>query len=90
MNGIRSHIGDGVYTEEVNKVALCPNDDKRQILGDQVNTLALGHYNILYKNFAYLIKSQKSKNQKADHLIKLSDQELAFGGFCMRSSFKTL
>ena len=35
MNGIRSYIGDGVYTEEVNKVALCPNDDKRQILGDQ-------------------------------------------------------
>ena len=31
MNVIRSHKHE-VYTEEVNKVALCPNDDKRHIL----------------------------------------------------------
>ena len=35
-----------VYTEEVNKVALCPSDDKRHILEDGVHTLALGHYRI--------------------------------------------
>ena len=32
--------------EEVNKVALCPSDDKRHILEDGVHTLALGHYMI--------------------------------------------
>ena len=34
-----------VYTEEVNKIALCPDDDKRHILEDGV-PLALGHYMI--------------------------------------------
>ena len=38
------------YTEEVNKIALCPSDDKRHILEDGVHTLALGHYRI-YKYF---------------------------------------
>ena len=45
MNVIRSHIHE-VYTEEVNKVALCPIDDKRHILEDGARTLALGHYRI--------------------------------------------
>ena len=36
-----------VYTNEVNKVALCPNDDKRRLLEDGVHTLALGHCRIL-------------------------------------------
>ena len=43
MNVIRSYRHE-VYTEEVNKVALCPSDDKRYILEDQMHTLALGHY----------------------------------------------
>ena len=43
MNVIRSHVHE-VYTEEVNKVALCPDDDKRHILENGVHTLALGHY----------------------------------------------
>ena len=46
MNIIRSHMHE-VYTEEVNKVALCSDDDKRYILEDGINTLALGHYRIL-------------------------------------------
>ena len=46
MNVIRSHKHE-VYTEEVNKVALCSNDDKRHILEDLMHTLALGHYRIL-------------------------------------------
>ena len=46
MNVIRSHIHE-VYTEEVNKIALCPSDDKRHILEDLTHTLALGHYRIL-------------------------------------------
>ena len=46
QNIIRSYEHE-VYTEEVNKVALSANDDKRYILKDGVNTLALGHYKIL-------------------------------------------
>ena len=46
MNVIRSHMHE-IYTEEVNKVALCSSDDKRHIPEDQVHTLALEHYRIL-------------------------------------------
>ena len=45
MNIVRSYKHE-VYTEEVNKIALCPSDDKRHILEDGVHTLALGHYMI--------------------------------------------
>ena len=45
MNVIRSHKHD-IYTEEVNKVALSSNDDKRHLLKGQTNTLALGNYRI--------------------------------------------
>ena len=45
MNVIRSHRHE-VYTEEVNKIVLCPSDDKRHILEDGVHTLALGYYRI--------------------------------------------
>ena len=45
MNVIRSHKHE-IYTEEVNKVALCPSDDRRHILEDQMHTLTLGHYKI--------------------------------------------
>ena len=45
MNVIRCHKHE-VYTEEVNKVALSSNDDKRYILKDGINTLAWGHHRI--------------------------------------------
>ena len=45
MNIIRSHRHE-VYTEEVNKVVLCPSGDKSHILEDGARTLALGHYRI--------------------------------------------
>ena len=45
MNVIRSYKHE-VYTEEVNKVALCSDDDKRYILKDGINTLAWGHHKI--------------------------------------------
>ena len=43
MNVFRSH-GHDVYTEEINKIALSANDDKRVILKDGVHTRAHGHY----------------------------------------------
>ena len=43
MNVFRSH-GHDVYSEEICKVALSVNDDKRIIQNDGVHTLAHGHY----------------------------------------------
>ena len=43
MNVIRSH-GHELFTEEVNKIALSANDDKRVILEDGIHTLAHGHW----------------------------------------------
>ena len=43
MNVFRSRKHE-VFTEEVNKVALSADDDKRIILPNKVNTLAYGHY----------------------------------------------
>ena len=45
MNVIRSYNHE-VYTEVVNKIALCSDDDKRHILKGLTDTLALGHYKI--------------------------------------------
>ena len=45
MNVMRSYDHD-VYTEEVNKIALCSDDDKRHIIEGQTDTLALWHYRI--------------------------------------------
>ena len=35
-----------MYTEEVNKVALSAEDDKRVIMEDGIHTLAYGHYSL--------------------------------------------
>ena len=45
MNVIRSRKHE-IFTEEINKISLSPNDDKRCILKDGIHTLALGHYEI--------------------------------------------
>ena len=45
MPVIRSHNHE-VCTEEINKVALGSNDDKRYILEDGINTIPWGHYRI--------------------------------------------
>src|ERR1043165_6262448 len=45
MNVIRSHRHD-IYTEEVNKIALSPDDDKRATMQDGVHTLAYGHHTL--------------------------------------------
>ena len=43
MNVIR-HRKHDLFTEQINKIALSANDDKRVILEDKVRTLAIGHY----------------------------------------------
>ena len=45
MNVIRSHLHE-IYTEEVNKVALCADDDKRIIMEDGMHTEGYGHYKL--------------------------------------------
>ena len=43
MTVFKSHKHE-IYTEEINKIALSSDDDKRIVLPDRVNTLAHGHY----------------------------------------------
>ena len=45
MNVIRSHKHE-IFTEEVNKIALSANDDKRVILEGGIHTLALSHFQL--------------------------------------------
>ena len=45
MNIIRSYEHE-VYTEEVNKVALSAEDDKRYIMADGIHTMAWGHHKL--------------------------------------------
>ena len=45
MNVIRSHCHE-IYTEEINKIALSSDDDKRVIMVDGIHTLAYGHTNL--------------------------------------------
>ena len=48
MNVIRSEKHE-IHSEQVNKVALNCEDDKRVILDDKVSTLAIGHYTLKRK-----------------------------------------
>ena len=45
MNVIRSHC-HAIYTEEINKIALPSDDDKRVIMPDGIHILAYGHTNL--------------------------------------------
>ena len=45
MNVIRSHCHE-IYTEEINKITLSSDDDKRVIMADGIHTLAYGHTNL--------------------------------------------
>ena len=41
----RSHCHE-IYTEEINKIALSSDDDKRVIMTDEIHTVAYGHKNL--------------------------------------------
>ena len=45
FNNNNNNLHD-LYTEEVNKVALSSEDDKRVIMEDGIHTLAYGHYSL--------------------------------------------
>ena len=45
MNVIRSYCHE-IYTEEINKMALSSDDDKRVIIFDGIHTLAYGYKNL--------------------------------------------
>ena len=49
MNVIRSHCYE-IYTDEINKIALSSDDDKRVIMADGIQSLAYGHPNLKYCN----------------------------------------
>ena len=49
MNIIRSHHHE-VFSEEVNKIALSSEDDKRVIMENHIHTKAHGHYSLHRKN----------------------------------------
>ncbi|XP_065662849.1 uncharacterized protein LOC136085468 [Hydra vulgaris] len=60
MNIIRSH-GHEVFTEEINKVALSAEDDKRVILEDGIHTLAYGHYKLRNKSIEHATEQEHNK-----------------------------
>ena len=45
MSVMRSHCHD-IYAEEINKIALSSDNDKRIIMADGIPTLAYGHKNL--------------------------------------------
>ena len=45
MDVIRSHCHE-IYTEEISKIALSSDDDKRVIMADEIHTVAYGHTNL--------------------------------------------
>ena len=55
-------------TEEVNKVALASEDDKRVIMEDGIHTLAYGHHRLI--NWGFLVSQSESVSQKIVSLTK--------------------
>ena len=45
MNVLRSHCHE-IYTEEIEKISLSSDYDKRVIMADGIHTLAYGHTNL--------------------------------------------
>ena len=60
-----------MYTEQINKVALSPKDDKRVILTDGIKTLPIGHWRTKHKNLQDIQINTKKLAEKGS-LIKLA------------------
>jgi len=58
MNVIRSRLHE-VFSEEVNKIALSSEDDKRVIMEDGIHTNAYEHYSLRENN-----KNSHTKNEQ--------------------------
>ena len=70
MNVIRSHKHD-IYTEEINKIALSAEDEKRVVLEDGIKTLAFGHYKLQNKlAMRQLKQKQEQKLKKVGESVK--------------------
>ena len=50
MNVIRTHCHE-IYTEEINKIALSSDEDKRIIMADGIHTLAYGYTELKIFNY---------------------------------------
>ena len=66
MNVIRSHCHE-IYTEEINKIALSSDDDKRVIMANGIHILAYGHTNI--KNYNKKISFNMIPNILVDSVV---------------------
>ena len=66
MNVIRSHCHE-IYIEEINKIALSSDDDKRVIMADGIHTLAYGHTNL--KNCNYKMSYNEIPNILVDSVV---------------------
>ena len=90
INVIRSHCHE-IYTEEIHKIALTSDDDKRVIMADGIHTLAYGHTNfkkIVIKKVCYnerpniLIDSVVLPNKPLSNLEIIDDvKKLSLYGF---------
>ena len=90
MNVIRSHCHE-IYIEEINKIALSSDDDKRVIMADGIHTLAYGHgklIKIVIKKIIYngipniLIDSVVLRNKPLSNLeIVDAAKKLSLHGF---------
>ena len=66
MNVIRRHCHE-IYTEEINKIALSSDDEKRVIMADGIHTLAYGHTNL--KNFNKKMSYNEIPNILVDSVV---------------------
>ena len=64
MNVIRSHKHE-IYSEEVNKVALSGDDDKRNVMEDRIRTMAYGHRtSCWFFNYFFILRNPRWRKNK--------------------------